>query len=236
MKFRRNKSDQDVAQDDAETASVSSTDPTDPTAGPEPQPEERTDASVDIRSNGPWDSSEVTLEDDDPTKVDLGGLVVTGKPGLELRLQVDEASQQIAAVLLMGSDGAVELRPFAAPRNTDIWDDVRRQIAAETTRRGGTATEAEGAFGKELRVMMPVTTPDGQSGTQPSRVLGISGPRWLLRATLLGRPAVEPKEDGDIESALRDVVVVRGSDPMAPGDPLPLSMPANAQPLRQRQA
>ena len=29
-------------------------------------------------------------------------------------------------------------------------------------------------------------------GLQPSRVIGINGSRWLLRATLLGRPAVEP--------------------------------------------
>lgn len=79
--------------------------------------------------------------------------------------------------------------------------------------------------------MMPVQTPEGQSGTQPSRVLGIEGPRWLLRATFLGRPAVEPRPDGDIEAALRDVVVVRGSSPMAPGEPLPLTMPGNARPV-----
>ena len=83
---------------------------------------------------------------------------------------------------------------------------------------------------------MPVTTPEGKPATQPSRVLGISGPRWLLRATLLGKPAMQPDENGDIESALRDVVVVRGNEPMAPGDPLPLTMPANARPVQQREA
>ena len=31
------------------------------------------------------------------------------------------------------------------------------------------------------------------AGLQPSRVIGINGTRWLLRATLLGRPAVEPE-------------------------------------------
>jgi len=221
VKFRRNKADRAVAQEDVDSAQVSAQD-------------EQAAKVAEARTAGPWDSSEVTVEEDDPSKVDLGGLIVTGRPGLELRLQVDEASRQIAAVLLTGEEGAVEIRPFAAPRNTDIWDDIRRQIAAETARRGGTATEAEGAFGKELKVVMPVTTPDGKSGTQPSRVLGISGPRWLLRATFLGRPAVEPREDGDIESALRDVIVVRGHDPMAPGDPLPLTMPANAQPQQQQ--
>jgi hypothetical protein len=220
VKFRRNKSEQvepTQASDQDRTASSSAA-----------ASEAGTGAGV--RAEGPWDSAEVDLEEQDSTRVDLGGLLVKGRPGLELRLQVDEASQQVAAVLLVGSEGAVELRPFAAPRNADIWSDIRKQIAAETARRGGTATEAEGPFGPELQVSMPAKTPDGQAATQPSRVLGISGPRWLLRATFLGRPAVSPQEDGDLESALRDVVVVRGSAPMAPGDPLPLVMPGNARP------
>lgn len=220
MKFRRNKSEQvepTQASDQDRTASSSAA-----------APEAATGAGA--RAEGPWDSAEVDLDEQDSTRVDLGGLLVKGRPGLELRLQVDEASQQVAAVLLVGSEGAVELRPFAAPRNADIWSDIRKQIAAETARRGGTATEAEGPFGPELHVSMPAKTPDGQAATQPSRVLGIAGPRWLLRATFLGRPAVSPQEDGDLESALREVVVVRGSAPMAPGDPLPLVMPGNARP------
>jgi hypothetical protein len=32
-----------------------------------------------------------------------------------------------------------------------------------------------------------------------------------------------------VESALRDVIVVRGNEPMPPGDPLPLTVPANAE-------
>ena len=60
-------------------------------------------------------------------------------------------------------------------------------------------------------------------------MVGIAGPRWLLRATLFGRPAVEHLDDGDVEQAIRDVVVVRGSTPVPPGDALPLTMPPNAQ-------
>lgn len=224
MKFRRKKSEQvdaEPATDEASAAAAA---------------EEETASDAGEPAAGPWDSSEVDLGDDDPTRVDLGGLVVRGRPGLELRLQVDEASQQIAAVLLVGSEGALELRPFAAPRNGDIWGDVRKEIAAETARRGGTATEAEGPYGTELQVAMPATTPDGKSATQPSRVLGISGPRWLLRATFLGRPAVSPDAEGDLETALADVVVVRGDAPMPPGEPLPLVMPANARPAPDQQA
>lgn len=182
-----------------------------------------------VRARGPWDASEVDLDAEDGERVDLGGLLIKGRPGLELRLQVDEATQQVAAVMFVDKDGALELRPFAAPRNGGIWPDIRKQIAAETARRGGTATEADGTFGTELHVAMPAKTPDGQPATQPSRVLGVEGPRWLLRATFLGRPAVRPDEEGALESALRDVVVVRGSGPMGPGEPLPLVVPANAR-------
>jgi hypothetical protein len=213
VKFRRRKSDEVEAVD-----------------APQPEAAEGTTTDeADPRADGPWDASEVRLDPDDPTKVDLGGLVVTGKPGLELQLQVDESSGSVAGVVLAGEEGAVELRPFAAPRNGDIWTDIRRAIAADVTQHGGTVDEAEGPWGTELRVVLPVRLPDGQSATQPSRVLGIAGPRWLLRATLFGKPALDPSDDGEVETALREVVVVRGSEPLPPGEPLPMRVPPNAQ-------
>jgi hypothetical protein len=190
-----------------------------------------TAAPAGPRQDGPWDASEVQLDEEDPTRIDLGGLVITGRPGFELQLQVDQASGEVAGVVLAGEESALELRAFAAPRNGDIWDDVRRGIAAEVAQHGGTASEEAGDWGTELRVVMPVTLPDGRTAQQPSRVVGIPGPRWLLRATLFGRAAVEPAQDGDVESALRDVVVVRGSDALPPGDPIPMRMPGNLQPM-----
>lgn len=181
------------------------------------------------RANGPWDASEVTVSDDED-RVDLGSMLLTPHKGVEVQLQVEEATQQVMAVMLAGADGAAELRAFAAPRHGDIWADVRRILTAEVAQLGGTATEAEGPFGTELLVSLTVDLPDGQRGVQASKVIGISGPRWLLRATLFGRPAVTYLEDGDIERALRDVVVVRGGTPIPPGDALPLTMPANARP------
>jgi hypothetical protein len=182
------------------------------------------------RANGPWDASEVTIEDDDTTRVDLGSLLVTPHEGLEVQLQVEEATGAVAAVVLAGEEGAAELRAFAAPRNGDVWDDVRRTVTAEVAQLGGTATEREGVHGTELMVSLVVELEGGQRAQQISKVVGIPGPRWLLRATLFGRPAVEYQEDGDIERALRDVVVVRGGTPVPPGDPLPLTLPPNAQP------
>jgi len=191
--------------------------------------------STGPRADGPWDASEVDIPEDDESRVDLGSLLLTPRDSLDVQLQVDEASGQVAAVIMAGEEGAVELRAFAAPRNGDIWDDVRRQVAGEVARLGGTATEMDGPWGTELRVALTVALPDGQHAPQTSRVIGIPGPRWLLRATMFGRPAVEHDPDGDVERALRDVVVVRGGTPIPPGDPLPLTIPPTAQRLPSQQ-
>jgi hypothetical protein len=181
------------------------------------------------RVHGPWDASERRVDEDDESRAHLGSLSVEGHPEVELRLQVDEASGQVGAVLLVGSDGAMELRAFAAPRNEDLWEELRPQLAAEATRRGGTVAEVDGPYGKALQLMVPAMTPDGQQVTQPSTVLGISGPRWLLRVSMFGRPAVEYRPDALLETTLRSVVVDRGTGPMAPGDALPLTLPAGAR-------
>jgi hypothetical protein len=143
--------------------------------------------------------------------------------------RVDEESGTVLAVLLGNEEGAVELRAFAAARNGDLWSDARREIAADAARRGGTATEVEGPLGPELQVQIPVTTPDGQAAVQPSRVFGHNGPRWFLRATLLGRPAMEPGQDDFWVSAIRSVVVRRGNEAMPPGEALPLQLPPQAR-------
>jgi hypothetical protein len=186
---------------------------------------------VDARAEGPFDSTEVdasVLEDDE--RIDLGALVVTGMPGMELGLQVDEQSGVVQAVLLMLEDSALELRAFAAPRTSGIWDEVRQEIAAEASRMGGTATETDGPFGTELVLVVPVEDPEGQIFSQTSRVIGVDGPRWLLRGTVLGRAAVEADAALPMEETLRNTVVVRGDEPMAVRESLPLTLPPGAQP------
>ncbi|GAA2793142.1 DUF3710 domain-containing protein [Kribbella solani] len=189
------------------------------------------DEAVEPRAEGPFDVTEVdaeVLEADD--RIDLGALVVTGMPGMELGLQVDEQSGVVQAVLLMLEDSALELRAFAAPKKSGIWDEVRQEIAAEASRMGGTATETDGPFGTELVLVVPVEDPEGQIFSQTSRVIGVDGPRWLLRGTVLGRAAVEPDAAEPMEATLRNTVVVRGDEPMAVRESLPLRLPPGAEP------
>ena len=215
MKFRRKAAEPDAAVEPLD-------DPAEPT-------DEATDEGVGTGgvTGGPYDADDV---DDTDGRVDLGALLVLPVEGTDLQLQVDDASGNVLSVLFAGPEGALELRVFAAPRNGDLWSEVRPQIAADLGRRGGTATEREGRFGTELVCQMPVKLPDGNDGLQPSRVIGINGSRWMLRATLLGRPAVEPDAGEAFEEALGTVVVRRGSQAMPVGDPLPLTLPPDARP------
>ena len=187
-------------------------------------------SSADADLAGPFDIDDVPPGG--PERIDLGSLLIAPTPGRELRLQVDEASGSVQSVVLAAPDGAVELRAFAAPRGGDLWSEARPQIATELTQGGGTATEQEGPFGTELVCQMQVKRPGG-SGLQASRVIGINGPRWMLRATLLGRPATEPELSPEWEQTIRSVAVRRGEGAMPVGEALPVTMPPQARRVEQ---
>jgi hypothetical protein len=181
-----------------------------------------------VGPQGPYDVADV---DPESSYIDLGSLLVKPVAGLDLRLQVDEQSGTIMTVLLVAEEGVLEMRAFASSRGGDLWDEARREIAADTTRRGGTATEQQGSFGPELFCQVPVTGPNGESLIQPSRVIGHTGPRWFLRATLAGRPSQDPENAAPFEQALRTVAVRRGSEAMPPGEALALRIPPEATPV-----
>ena len=191
--------------------------------------EEQTGGATGGATTGPYDVADHPLEEDDPSRIDLGALSIAGHPELEVRLQVDEASDTVIAALLVAEDGALELRPFAASRHHAMWEDVRTEILADLQRQGAGASEVDGPYGKALHLVMQGQTPDGQTVQQPTLLFGIDGPRWLLRVSAYGRPATEWHSDGLLETALSQVVVRRGGDPMPPGDALTLQLPPEAR-------
>ena len=194
------------------------------------------DATEDVaeaengRVFGPFDAGDVP-DLDERDCIDLGSLLVTPAGPMEMRLQVDEESGEVMAAVLLDDQGALELRAFAAARGGGSWEELRPRISAETARMGGTATEEEGVFGTELVCVVPMQTPEGQPATQVTRISGHEGPNWLLRATLMGQPAAEPVEGSAWEETIRSVVVRRGREAMAPGAPLKLALPPDAQPV-----
>lgn len=181
----------------------------------------------------PRDVDDVDLEDG-VERVDLGGLLVEATPNIELQLQVDNDTHEVQAVLLAGEQGAVEVRPFAAPRNGDLWNEIRGEISDDITGRGGQCEEREGPWGTEIFGVVPVQVSENEVVGQPSRIVGVNGSRWMLRATFLGKPAVEPESDDAAiwEEALGHLIVRRGTEAMPVGDPLPITLPPHARPVQ----
>lgn len=191
----------------------------------EPDPADRVGLPPAPRPDGPWDISE--LEKPQEGRVDLGGLLIPGVEGMELRVEV--AGDAIVAATLVLGNSAIQLQAFAAPKSEGIWGEVREEIATGITQQGGLVEEEEGPLGWHLRAQVPVQLPDGTQGVQLVRFVGCDGPRWFLRGVISGQAAVQPEVAGVLEQVFQQTVVVRGETPMAPRDPIVLKLPDDAQ-------
>ena len=143
---------------------------------------------------GPWDVSDIDLEDG-VERVDLGGLLLAPSPGHELRLQVDEATQEVQSVLIAGRRGRSRAEAVRGPAQRR---PVGRDQAAD--RRGHRPQGRQGRGARRrprhrARRLGPGAGGRGQDRpSRLSRIVGVNGPRWLLRATFLGSPATNPDE------------------------------------------
>jgi hypothetical protein len=169
-------------------------------------------------TSGPYDERDAP--DDDVPRADLGSLRIPIGAGLDLQLEVNESKQVISATLA-APDGTMQLGLFAAPRNEGIWEDVRGELATSLREQRGNPKERHGgSFGVEL-----TATVAGPDGRLPVRFIGVDGPRWFLRAMLVGAPATDKAKAARFEQALRQVVVVRGSEPLPAREAVPLRLP-----------
>jgi hypothetical protein len=169
-------------------------------------------------TTGPYDVRDTP--DDDVERVDLGALRIP-VGDLELRVDVDEEGTALSATLVQ-TGGQVQLGLFAAPRTEGIWDEVRQEIRASIGQQRGTVQEVQsGVFGVELTGTIP-----GDNGVAKVRFVGVDGPRWFLRAMLVGAPATDPTLAKRFNQLIRDIIVVRGTDPYPVRDPIPLTLPA----------
>jgi hypothetical protein len=133
-------------------------------------------------------------------------------------------NKQVVSATLAAPDGTMQLGLFAAPRNEGIWEDVRGELATSLREQRGNPKERhDGAFGVEL-----TATIAGPNGRLPVRFIGVDGPRWFLRAMLAGAPA-DPARAERFEKLLRQVVVVRGTEPLPVRDPVPLELPKDVE-------
>ncbi|UVJ41113.1 DUF3710 domain-containing protein [Arthrobacter sp. CJ23] len=174
---------------------------------------------------GPLDITEIDSQDG---YVDLGALLIAPAEGLQLRLEIEEATQRVVAVTLDLGASSLQLQAFAAPRSEGLWEEIREQIGQSVASQGGEVEEVTGTFGPELVAKLPAEAADGSRGYRAARFMGVDGPRWFLRGVLGGEAALERDAAAGLEELFRRVVVVRGDNPMPPRELLQLRLPKDA--------
>ncbi len=190
-----------------------------------PAPDEQPkSAPADRELNGPLDEAEANAV---RPYVDLGGVKVLPRPDLGLRLEVEEGSKRVVAVALDYVGSTLQVQPFAAPRNSGLWHEIRAQIVDQIARQGGTTSQSVGPLGPEIRAEIPAPPGSEPAGTRIARFIGVDGPRWFLRGVISGQALADPAAAAQVEELFRSIVVVRGNTPMPPRDLIPLQVPAS---------
>lgn len=193
-----------------------------------PEQASQGEVGVEVSVSGPFDADNVP--DNGVQRIDLGSIRIAGFQDLAIHFEGDPASGRFNSVLATYQDGALRIQPLAAPRSGGLWADMRGPIVESIKEAGGDVAEVPGTFGPELHGEVPANTPEGEVIRQPIRLVGVEGPRWLLHGVFMGSAAVTPRVAELFEDVLLQTVVVRGSQPMAPGEVLPIKLPPDAQP------
>lgn len=180
-------------------------------------------APADRSTAGPFDVSEVQ---DVRPYVDFGSIRVATRENLQMRLEVEEATQRIVAVSMDLNGSSLQLQAFAAPKNEGIWHEIRTQMRQSISAQGGETEERVGSLGPELVAKIPLNDEAGnRTGHRLSRFIGVDGPKWFLRGVIGGAALNDAKAAADLDDLFRSVVVVRGDVPLPPKDLLPLTIP-----------
>ena len=177
-------------------------------------------------SYGPWDVDDENVPDYDEY-LDMGSYYLPYLAGLQLRIKANRSTQEILGATI--SYGASSLEIERSRRKTmGLWDDVRADLLEANEK----ASEHAGVFGTELH--LPVTVKGGK--TVNTRIVGVDGPRWMLRGIFSGKAA---NDDGNSDTEalnkyFADIVVERGDEPLAPRDLIPMHPPVTPPSVRRR--
>ncbi|MGO1509799.1 MAG: DUF3710 domain-containing protein [Actinomycetaceae bacterium] len=187
---------------------------------------EGTDPGPGGTDRGPFDIDDVP---DPGGRLDLGALRVPRRSGMKVRLELEKKRRTVIGTSVALDGSALQMQLFAAPRSAGLWDDVRTELAESVRKQKGMVEEAEGEWGDELVVHLPVTRADGSSGMNVLRFVGVDGPRWFLRGMISGLAATDEEAARPLRDVLADVVVDRGPEARAPREVIRLTAPGTGE-------
>ena len=201
-----------------------------PAVAPRPTPmAEPVKEDDKYRAQGPWDVSEEVPE---ARRVDLGSLRVPVGPDIEVQVNVARQQNQnrVIGVTIINGRTALQVQPFAAPKSTGLWTEIRQEIVAEIAKSGGRAKSLRGRSARRsARSSRSGKTNEKGRLAQPMRFIGVDGPAGSS-AGIRGEGAVRPGGSSPDRGDFRGIVVVRGHHPVPPRDLLELRLPNQSRP------
>ncbi|MFU0573083.1 DUF3710 domain-containing protein [Gardnerella vaginalis] len=168
---------------------------------------------------GPWDFNDEDAPDFSDY-LDFGSIYIPYFQGIELRVKKQRENGQVIGATVTYGSSSVEVEAFAAPKSTGIWNEVCKDLLDGNSQ----ACTAQGEFGTEL--LLPVKVGEKSITT---RIVGVDGPRWMLRGVFSGPAATELAENNNetkqLDEWFKGIVVNRGEEPLAPRDLIPMHEP-----------
>ncbi|QPK78322.1 DUF3710 domain-containing protein [Corynebacterium lizhenjunii] len=169
---------------------------------------------------GPFDGDVVNIETFDFSDFSLG-LLDLGSMKIPLpkesQVQVEMGPEGPKMLHIVTRVGRVTPVAFAAPRNGGQWVGAAQDLIKGMEGDGLRTRVEEGPWGTEIV---------GANDNGVIRIIGIEGPRWMLRMTLAAPAGMED----DLAALGREIAsrtfVYRGEAPILAGNSLPVVMPA----------
>ncbi|WP_435384198.1 DUF3710 domain-containing protein [Corynebacterium atrinae] len=168
---------------------------------------------------GPFDGDTVNIDDFDFSDfsigvLNLGSMIIPLPKNSQVQVEMGEGGPRMVHVVT--EFGRLTPVAFAAPSSAGQWAESVEQISAGMTGDGLNVETEQGPWGTEIV---------GTGANGSIRVIGVEGPRWMLRMTTTAPPErVEKLRDLAREMTAR-TFVYRGSDPILAGNSLPVTLP-----------
>lgn len=171
--------------------------------------------------SGPFDGDSVEITDFDFSDfsngtLNLGSMLIPLPFNSEVQVEMGPDGPKMLHILT--EHGRCTPVAFAAPSTAGQWRETVKEITEGMRSDGLEVTVEYGPWGREV-----VGSAPGGGGIV--RIIGVDGPRWMLRMTLAA-----PLEHADEMKKLgREITartfVMRGKDPILAGSSLPVALP-----------
>lgn len=168
-------------------------------------------APEDRATAGPFDDAEAN-----PVRpyIDLGGIKVLPREGLNLRLEVEEQTKRIVAVGLDYAESTLQVQPFAAPARAACGTRPASRSASRSASRAAASKSVRGRSAPNFSRRCPSRRARTRHRASASHDSSASTARAGSCAEDRGAATNDVDAAAKVEDLFRSIVVVRGGTPM----------------------